>query len=158
MRATLGSCVGLGLVHAATGKIALAHVLLPEPPESHKGPVLDPARYASTVVSHMLEGFDLGRRGTRGLRAYVAGGARMFEGTSQKNSVGLDNQTALLASLAAHKILVVGRDLGGTSGRQLVIYGPSAVALSLNLDNPETSPSWEFPASFPRPPLSERNE
>lgn len=151
LRATLGSCVGICLVHAATGRFALSHILLPSANGGNLNVLDQPARYVDTVLPHMLEELDCEGDGRRSCVAYIAGGAGLFEGNASSSQVGMSNCKALATALRRHKIRVVGQDLGGSSGRQLIADGVEARAFTIHLDRDDEGPSWEFPGTFPGP-------
>ncbi len=151
LRATLGSCVGICLVHAKTGRFALAHILLPCADVGDRQVPDQPARYVDTILPHMLEQLGCVGSSRRGFVAYVAGGASIFSGPTQSSKVGASNCAALARALREHRVRVAGEDLGGTSGRQLIADGVEARAFTIHLDQDEEGPSWEFPATFPGP-------
>lgn len=144
LRATLGSCVGVCLVHPRYGTFALAHVLLPRRSESAVHPNADPARFAESVIPHMLLGFE----DPRGLVAYVAGGAALYGGARQREGVGEDNREVILAELASHRLRVVGQDFGGSNSRQIVVDGARRSVYTLVFDKDGTGHEWAFPATF----------
>ncbi len=148
LRATLGSCVGVCLVYPQRRQFTLAHVLLPFAPDDLERGDATASRYADTVVQHLLDLMKVQPAERRRLRAYVAGGASMFENAGQLNRVGDENQLALVASLKALQVRVAEEDFGGDEGRQLVVHGPKGVIVSLHLEDPQASLVWDFPAAY----------
>ncbi len=148
LRATLGSCVGVCLVYPERRQFSLAHVLLPSPPDEVIPGDAMASRYASTVVGHLLELMEIEPVERRKLRAYVAGGASMFDGDAQRSHVGEDNRAALMVSLKQLRVRVAEEDFGGDQGRQLVVHGPRGIVVSLHLEDPQASHVWEFPAAY----------
>lgn len=148
LRATLGSCVGVCLVYPERRQFSLAHVLLPASPGAIDSSDPEASRYANTVVGHLLELMEVEPVERRKLRAYVAGGASMFDGGGQRNHVGEDNRAELLAGLKESRVRVAEEDFGGDQGRQLVVHGPRGIVVSLHLEDPQASSVWEFPAAY----------
>ena len=119
----LGSCVAVFIYDPRARVGGLAHILLPAPPPSAGEP--DPGRagrYATTAVAAIVE--ESIRQGARreALLAKVTGGSRMFafDAGPGRVTVGDRNIEAALAVLEALGVRVVGRDVGGTTGRTVV--------------------------------------
>lgn len=148
MRATLGSCVGLCLVQPTRLRFALAHILLPTPADGVVPQGRAMTRYASTTVPFLLDALEVPLVERRTLRAFIAGGAQMYESDGQRSTVGADNQTALTDALVANKIRISKSDLGGPYGRQLVADGPTKSIYSIVMEDPERSLQWELPPQF----------
>ena len=143
-RVTLGSCVGLCLLWPKEGRFAVAHVLLPE---SQVGAGGKRSRCGDTVVPFLLEALEL-EGSPRSLIALVAGGGIMYRGVSGADPVGVANQRAVKEGLRRARIRISGEDLGGEHPRQLIVDGPSARLLSLDLEEEENSVTWDFPPHF----------
>jgi chemotaxis protein CheD len=113
----LGSCVAV-VLHDRVGKFgALAHVVLPD----SRGAADHPGKYADTAIPAMLAELK-GRAGPAivgRLTAKLVGGAAMFQ-TTGPVTIGASNGEAAERILAGLGIPVVGRDLGGDSGRRVV--------------------------------------
>ncbi len=110
----LGSCIAVTLYSPRLRLGMLSHVLLPH----STGPTAYPAKFADTVVPHMLS--ILLSHGARpeGLVAKVAGGACMF-GNCKTMQIGESNVQVALAALADAGIRVVGQHIGGSLGRRV---------------------------------------
>lgn len=118
LKSILGSCVGVGILWRAKGKVALAHCLLPE----GKDPVL-PGKYVDQAIDSLLRILGVKPSETFELEAVIAGGANNYENAPAYLKVGEMNAQAALKYLKEKKIRVVFQDLGGRHGRQLVING-----------------------------------
>jgi chemotaxis protein CheD len=110
----LGSCIAVALYSPHRRVGMLGHVVLPKA----TGPTAYPAKFADTVVPHMLatlkeNGVKLG-----GLVARIAGGACMF-GDGKFMQIGEANIRSITEALALAGIPIVGEDVGGTLGRRI---------------------------------------
>jgi chemotaxis protein CheD len=109
----LGSCVALCLFDPALGLGGMNHYLLPG--EAGAAPSLDHGVTANAVLLREL----LARGAARErLQAKVFGGASVLP--SCEHPVGALNAAHALEFLAAERIAVAARDLGGHAGRQVV--------------------------------------
>ncbi len=118
LKTTLGSCVGVILYDQARSISGLAHIMLPE------RRIDDQAigKYADTAIPDLLA--QLERRGSRrnNIRAYLAGGANMFQ-TSQDcriMTVGEQNVAAVRQILGSLGIPIHCEHTGGQQGRTVV--------------------------------------
>jgi chemotaxis protein CheD len=120
----LGSCIGLALLDRRRGVAGLAHVVLPEAPDSVAGPGLKFAdRAVPALVGRMLA---LGAARTR-LEAALVGGASMFASAATLE-VGSRNEAAVRKQLAELGIPVIASATGGACGRTVrVDVGTAAV-------------------------------
>lgn len=121
LRTLLGSCVGVALHDRAAKVGGLAHVVLPD----SRGDLEHPGKYADTAIPALIADIERAVRGkTAGrLVAKLAGGASMFQlgaDTASRN-IGRMNQEAVEAILAALRIPILGRDLGGEGGRNMTL-------------------------------------
>ncbi len=130
VRTLLGSCVGVVLYDRMNRVGGVAHVVLP----ASVGPVDHPGKYADTAVPAVVDELErrLGPRTRTRLVAKLAGGASMFPVGSAAESVsmlniGRRNQDAIEAILETMRIPVIGRDLGGTTGRRLTLDTVSGI-------------------------------
>lgn len=120
LESVLGSCIGLVIYDPDIGLAGMAHVLLPD---SHgKEPAANlPGKYADHAVACLIQG--LKQHGARksGLKAKVAGGAKMFTGqlAYRQKDVGSANIDAVQHLLSAAGIPIVGQDTGGPKGRRV---------------------------------------
>lgn len=120
LRAILGSCVGIGLLWRRRGIYGMAHCLLPESPHESPG---HGAKYVTGAMPTLLSMMELGRSQQDEVEAVIAGGACMVQHTVMPRHGLIGEQNARMAQrlLAETRIRVVHVDVGGESGRQLVI-------------------------------------
>lgn len=120
LRAILGSCVGIGLLWRARGLYALAHCLLPESPQVSSG---DDAKYVTGAVPALLSMMALDRAHEAEVDAVIAGGACMVQHATPPRHGLIGEQNVRMAQhlLAKTRIRIVHVEVGGESGRQLVI-------------------------------------
>ncbi len=118
LRATLGSCIGIGLLWPKGGRCALAHCLLPASP----APMIRiGARYVSQAVPSLLLLLCLKPSDYPDVEIIVAGGARMFRTRPGVAHVGELNIQATLQCLAQHGLKAAHVEVGGRRGRQITI-------------------------------------
>ncbi|HEU4670027.1 MAG TPA: chemotaxis protein CheD [Dyella sp.] len=120
LRTTLGSCVGIALLWRERRRSALAHCLLPEPPN---GSAPTAAKYVTDALPTLLRLIGAEPAEHRQLEAVVAGGACMVrqDRPAPYGLIGEQNTQMAQRLLAEAGIRVVHTDTGGTSGRQLSI-------------------------------------
>ena len=125
IRTLLGSCVGIVLHDRQTGVGGLAHIVLPE----SRGAVDQPGKYANTAIPAMLADLEqiAGRKLNGRLIAKLLGGARMFSGSIGGLDIGQLNRDATETILANLGITVIARDLGGETGRNIVMSTKTGV-------------------------------
>ncbi|MCW8130059.1 MAG: chemotaxis protein CheD [Planctomycetota bacterium] len=117
---SLGSCVGLALYDPAIKVGGMVHCLLPLSSMDPAKARLQPAMFADTGVSHLLQMvFNLGAERRR-LVAKVAGASCMMDekGTFR---IGERNYTVLRKVLWKNNILLASEDVGGTVPRTLYL-------------------------------------
>ncbi len=120
LRALLGSCVGVILHDRMTRAGGLAHILLPDSTAARE--VEQPGKYADTAVPVLVAELEkrISARARSRFTAKILGGATMFS-TAQTEGIGDRNGRAAEAALAALGIPILGRDLGGQSGRRVTL-------------------------------------
>lgn len=121
----LGSCVAI-ILHDPVARLgALAHVLLPEP-QLQRIPA-NPAKFASTAVSHILG--ELERHGAERsrIRARLVGGASMFGTLLSQGRLhtGERNVRAARAALVEEAIALDAEEVGREHGRSVYFYPAS---------------------------------
>ena len=118
LQATLGSCIGIGLIWKSGGRCGLAHCLLPEAPT----PLIRiGARYVNQAVPSLLSLMGLQQSDYADLEVIIAGGARMFRSRPSVEHVGELNVQAVRKYLAQHGLKVSYEAVGGHRGRQITI-------------------------------------
>jgi chemotaxis protein CheD len=131
----LGSCVGV-VIYDDSKKIAgLVHVMLPDS-SLGRTQSINVAKFADTGVSALAE--LLKREGAQSfnLKAKIAGGAQMFQFTSDKDSmrIGPRNVEAVKEQLKKMNIPIVAEDTGGNSGRTIE-FNPETCKLNIRTVN-----------------------
>jgi chemotaxis protein CheD len=128
LRATLGSCVGIGLIWRARGRCALAHCLLPSTPvpgSTHVDADRDLrtcARYVDHALPVLLRLLEADRSAHREIEAVLVGGASLAKlGRGAAGQIGRHNIEAARAGLAQAGLRVVFDQVGGEKGWQVTI-------------------------------------
>lgn len=116
----LGSCVGV-VIYDEVKKIGgMVHVMLPDS-SLNRTNTINEAKFADTGILALVD--RLKREGSQSykMKAKIAGGAQMFQFTSDKDSmrIGPRNVEAVKAQLKKLNIPVISEDTGGNSGRTI---------------------------------------
>lgn len=129
----LGSCVGVVLYDESRKLAGLVHVMLPDS-SLNRTPQINEAKFADTGVVAMVA--LLKRNGALRLKAKIAGGAQMFQFTSDKDSmrIGPRNVDAVKEQLRKLAIQLVAEDTGGNSGRTIE-FDPATSILHIRTVN-----------------------
>lgn len=131
----LGSCVGVVLYDESKKVAGLVHVMLPDS-SLGRTQQINEAKFADTGVTALIE--MLKKHGAQSfkLKAKIAGGAQMFQFSSDKDSmrIGPRNVEAVKAQLRKHNIPIVGEDTGGNSGRTIE-FNPATNILNIRTVN-----------------------
>ena len=116
----LGSCVGLALYDPALHLGGLAHVMLPYRPPGRASS----GRYAEGAVEALQEALQSAGANKSRLVAKMAGGAAInFNGSGRIfDQIGSRNVEIIKKQLKATSIPLLGEDIGGTSGRRMILY------------------------------------
>ncbi|AEA47468.1 chemotaxis protein CheD [Archaeoglobus veneficus] len=116
---TVGSCVAIGLVDPVAGVGGLAHIMLPE--ANGKSDAV--GKYADTAIPAMLKEMEKKRAKKERIIAKIAGGARMFNFSSDKMEyVGDRNVEAVRRILKKYGIRIAGEDVGKNHGRTVEFH------------------------------------
>jgi chemotaxis protein CheD len=129
LKATLGSCVGIGLLWRARQRCVLAHCLLPSAPAQG---VSSPfrvdasadasvsARYVGDTLPVLFQLLEVDRRAYGELEAVLVGGARLAKlGLGAAGQIGLHNIDAARLALTRAGLRVVLEQVGGERGWQV---------------------------------------
>ena len=131
----LGSCVGVVIYDESKKLAGMVHVMLPDS-SLNRTETVNVAKFADTGVSALVD--LLKKEGAQGfkLKAKIAGGAQMFQFTSDKESmrIGPRNIEAVKAQLKKHSIPIVAEDTGGNSGRTIE-FNPETNLLNVRTVN-----------------------
>ena len=119
IKTLLGSCVGILLHDRQAGVGGLAHIVLPD----SRGAFDQLGKFADTAIPALVT--DLERLAGRPLKgritAKLLGGARMFNSAATSLDIGRLNRDATESILSEMGIPIVARDLGGETGRNIVM-------------------------------------
>jgi chemotaxis protein CheD len=125
LRATLGSCVGIGVLWRERSLYGLAHCLLAEEPRG--APVLPgaPAKYVSQAVPALMRMMGIHPGAHRAVEVVLVGGANMMTYARGLRHAPIGEQNVCTAQrlLEALGVRIVHTDVGGQCGRQLLIDG-----------------------------------
>jgi chemotaxis protein CheD len=114
LTAVLGSCVGVVLYHPRLHVGAMSHVVLPD----SNGRSGTAAKFADSAIPYMISLLGQLSAHPSGLVAKILGGSCMF-GNGGPLQIGEANIKATTLALEAAGIKIIGRDLGGSSGRRI---------------------------------------
>lgn len=131
----LGSCVGVVLYDESKKIAGLIHVMLPDSSLSRTETIND-AKFADTGIQAMINLLKIEGVQTFNLKAKIAGGAQMFQFTTDLTSmrVGPRNVEAIKQELKRHSIRIVSEDIGGNSGRTIE-FDPATSILHIRTVN-----------------------
>jgi chemotaxis protein CheD len=134
----LGSCIGLALIDRKRPIAGLAHVMLPESP---KGEVEAPGKFADLAVPALRERLvELGATPSR-LDAVLVGGAQMFsfgQNGDSRLDVGARNEEAVRTALEAARIPVRATATAGKTGRTVRVTVDAGLVLVKEAGQPAT--------------------
>lgn len=112
----LGSCVSVCLWDPAARVGGMNHYLLP----LWNGDGLRTPKYGNIAIPMLIEKLLASGCTRAGLKAKVFGGASVLENTSGLLNVGERNIRYAESALDEAKIPIIGKDVGGNSGRKLL--------------------------------------
>ncbi|ADB17975.1 CheD [Pirellula staleyi DSM 6068] len=118
LNSVLGSCVGVALHHPRYEVAILAHVVLP----NSQGKAGTPGKFADTAIPELLQ--QLARAGVpaAGIVARIAGGSNMFGAATGPMQIGEHNIAAVEEALAKARIRIIGKHVGGSKGRRVIVH------------------------------------
>lgn len=131
----LGSCVGVILYDEHKHVAGLIHVMLPDSTLGRSSSI-NVAKFADTGITALVELLKAEGTSKLSLKAKIAGGAQMFQFTTDKESmrIGPRNVEAVKNELRKHGIRLVAEDTGGNSGRTIE-FNPQTSKLSIKTVN-----------------------
>lgn len=123
LRATLGSCVGIGVLWRERSLYGLAHCLLPEEPDGSSVSPESAAKYVTQAVPQLMTMMRIQQAARGAVEVVLAGGANMVHYAREPRHAPIGEQNVRTAQrlLAALGVRVVHTDVGGECGRQLMI-------------------------------------
>ena len=131
----LGSCVGV-VIYDESKKIGgMVHVMLPDS-SLNRTNTLNEAKFADTGILALVDRLKRDGAQSYKLKAKIAGGAQMFQFTSDKDSmrIGPRNVEAVKAQLKKLNIPIISEDIGGNSGRTIE-FSPETNILNVRTVN-----------------------
>lgn len=121
----LGSCVGVCLLDEKSGVAGLSHIMLPE--SSSMSDMSSPMRYANLALPMLIQKMEqMGANRSR-LTAKIAGGATMFNISSDKFNIGERNVAAVKKFLRENRIPILAEDTGLDYGRTQLFYPDTGI-------------------------------
>ena len=131
----LGSCVGVVLYDEVKHVAGMIHIMLPDSTLGRTG-TLNVAKFADTGITALIEKLAAEGISKFTLKAKIAGGAQMFQFTSDKDSmrIGPRNVEAVKQELKKHGIHLISEDTGGNSGRTIE-FDPGTSKLNIRTVN-----------------------
>lgn len=120
LKATLGSCVGIGVIWRDKGICGLAHCLLPQGPSTtfEIG-----GRFVDQAVRSLIALMKIRQEDLTAVSVVIVGGGNMTS-PKKKDSpdlIGASNFRAALSEAGKHGLKVVFSDGGGEEGRKIFI-------------------------------------
>jgi chemotaxis protein CheD len=110
----LGSCIGLAVIDRRARVAGLAHIVLPESPETD-GEGAQPGKFADRAVPELIFRMRLLGAAPRRMEAVLVGGARMF--AVGELDIGARNAEAVREALKTLEVKVHAEATGGALGR-----------------------------------------
>lgn len=117
----LGSCVGIALYDNINKIAGLAHIMLPYSTAFTNQS--NPMKFADLAIPMLIEKMISSGSTGRTLKAKIAGGASMFSfgDRNPMMDIGNRNGKAVKEVLQQFKIPILSEDLGGSSGRTMIV-------------------------------------
>ncbi|PAV30023.1 chemotaxis protein CheD [Virgibacillus profundi] len=133
----LGSCVGVVLYDSSKKIAGLSHVLLPDSSLTRQSS-FNEYKYADTAVPILVEKLVNAGAGKSRLKAKLAGGAQMFQFSSNSDiiRIGPRNVEAVQNILNKNHIPIISSDVGGNVGRTIE-FDPVTSKLKIRKVNKE---------------------
>lgn len=114
----LGSCVAVMLYDWKKKIGGMSHALLP----TCNGFSTDLKKFVDKSILNMLELMESSGASRKEIIAKIVGGASIFQGLNEVQSIGEKNIITSRNVLSALGIKVVGEDVGGNKGRSVEFY------------------------------------
>lgn len=120
LKATLGSCVGIGFLWKEKGLFGLAHCLLPE---SQGTSFMIGAKYVTQAIPSLMALMKIDICESRKIEVVLTGGGNMMAQLScqNQNNIGIQNIVSARKNLKAQGFNIKREDVGGIEGRQIFI-------------------------------------
>lgn len=120
LKATLGSCIGIAFIWKKKQIYGLAHCLLPE---THENTFLIGAKFVNQAIKSLIALLKIKEESFPELEVHIAGGGNMMGDIVRKEGthIGNLNIEAVRKYLKEYKLKIKSEDLGGLSGRQIIL-------------------------------------
>jgi chemotaxis protein CheD len=118
----LGSCVGICLYDKESKIGGLSHIMLPDSTSIQTGAAVNRMKFADTAVPDMLSAMLKQGAIKARIKAKIAGGAMMFQTSSEKFNIGERNVQAVKECLRLLQIPIIAQDTGLNFGRTVFFY------------------------------------
>jgi len=112
----VGSCVAVCLYNTKNGRAAMNHFLRARPIEKS---IYDIGEFGSTSTEYIIKTLMKSDNNPSHYRAQVFGGAALIKSKSDSYNIGLNNVEIALKTLAAYRIRVTKKEVGGERGRRI---------------------------------------
>lgn len=119
----LGSCVGIVLYDDVNKIGGLSHAMLPDINCASASSRSNLAKFVNTSIIILMEKMVENGAQLNNIKARLAGGANMFPdvSTDKTNQIGFRNVESARANLNDLGIEIVAEDVGGNSGRSIIL-------------------------------------
>ena len=111
----VGSCVAVCLYNIKNGYAAMNHFLRDRPADKDR---CDIAEFGSTSTDYIIRALMKSDPAPNHYRAQVFGGAAVIKTKTNAYNIGQNNINVALETLAAHRIRVINKEIGGQRGRR----------------------------------------
>lgn len=118
----LGSCIGIAIRDPLTGIGGLVHIMLPSSTEIRNN--TNRPKFADTGIEDLVAAI-VKKGGNRNrLEAKIAGGAQMFSGSNNRDTIRVGERNALASKEQLRKMCIplLAEDTGNTYGRTVIFY------------------------------------
>lgn len=131
----LGSCIGVAVHDGSVPAAGLVHVMLPSASEMDG----NPAKFADTGVTALIDALEDVGAGTDRMVAKMAGGSDMFGFAEGGSGIGERNTIKAREVLEEHGIPIESEDVGGDHGRSLRLEGTSGDLIVKSANREDTT-------------------
>lgn len=121
----LGSCVGIAIYDSINRVAGLAHIMLPD--STSFANQNNPMKFADLAIPMLVKKMENAGANRRIIKAKIAGGASMFSFPDRNPLMDIGGRNGLAVKEVLNKlnIPIVSEDLGGNSGRTMIVESDS---------------------------------
>jgi len=113
----VGSCVAVCIYNTKTGQSAMNHYLRARPTGKND---LNIGEFGSISIDYIIKKLFESDPDPTHYRAQIFGGAAVLEAKSDKYNIGHNNIEIAIETLAAYRIRVIKKEVGGPKGRRII--------------------------------------